>query len=174
MIQGPPAVFRFERQRGDDRRGQYDQRGRGDSDRDRTQGAGYDSRPPRDRDRPRRPRGPVANPDRNRRPYLADVQCDACKRVGHVAKHCDMLATAICLERYMKNVLSPSVRDTIEADWLARWKDKLGNPTSTPRQVLRAYVEDLDITVAHLDDEMDWDLWEDDDLMADGGDSLNN
>ena len=82
-----------------------------------------------------------------------------------------MLATAICLDRYMKNVLSPSVQDTIEADWLAHWKDKLGNPTSTPRQVLRAYVADLDITVAYLDDEMEWDLWEDDDLAADVRDS---
>ena len=63
---------------------------------------------------------------------------------------------------------------TIEADWLARWKDKLGNPTSTPRQVLRAYVADLDITVAHLDDEMEWDLWEDDDLVADVRESPNN
>ena len=176
MIQGPPAVYRFEYPRGDNRRGGNEQRGRGDADRDRAQGTsgGYEPRHPRDRDRPRRPRGPVANPDRNRRPYLADVQCDACKRVGHVAKHCDMLATAICLDRYMKNVLSPSVRDTIEADWLARWKDKLGNPTSTPRQVLRAYVADLDITVAHLDDEMEWDLWEDDDLVADVRESPNN
>jgi hypothetical protein len=34
--------------------------------------------------------------------------------VGHVAKHCDMLATAICLERYMKQDMSDSVRDAIE------------------------------------------------------------
>jgi hypothetical protein len=37
----------------------------------------------------------LARPDRNRRTFLPDVQCAACKRVGHVAKHCDMLATAI-------------------------------------------------------------------------------
>jgi hypothetical protein len=74
-----------------------------------------------------------------------------------------MLATAICLERYMKNVLSPSVRDTIEAEWLARWKDKLGNPTTTPRQVLRAYVEELDITVVNLDEAMEWSYWDDED-----------
>jgi hypothetical protein len=41
----------------------------------------------------------ITVPDRNRRPFLPDVQCAACKRVGHVAKHCDMLATTICLER---------------------------------------------------------------------------
>jgi len=122
-----------------------------------------------DRGRPSRPpRGPgrLARPDRNRRPFLPDVQCAACKRVGHVAKHCDMLATAICLERYMKADLSPALRDSIEQEWLERWKERLGNPTVTPRQVLRAYVEDLDITVANLDDEMEWDAWVDGDFDA--------
>ena len=46
-----------------------------------------------------RGRGQLARLDRNCRPFLPDVQCAACKRVGHVAKHCNMLATAICLER---------------------------------------------------------------------------
>jgi hypothetical protein len=71
-----------------------------------------------------------------------------------------MLATAICLERYMKHDLTPSSRDSIEKDWLKRWTERLGNPDRTPRQVMRTYVEDLDITVAHLDDEMDWDCWD--------------
>jgi hypothetical protein len=66
-----------------------------------------------------------------------------------------MLATAICLERYMKTNLSPALCDSIEQEWLDRWKERLGNPTQTPRQVLRAYVEELDITVAGLDDEME-------------------
>ena len=107
-----------------------------------------------------RGRGQLARPDRNRRPFLPDVQCAACKRVGHVAKHCNMLATAICLEQYMKQVLSPGLRDSIEKEWLDRWKERLGNPTQTPRQILRTYVEDLDITVAGLDNEMEWDFWD--------------
>jgi hypothetical protein len=77
-----------------------------------------------------------------------------------------MLATAICLERYMKADLSPALRDSIEQEWLERWKERLGNPTHTPRQVLRAYVEELDITVAGLDDEMEWETWEDGDFDA--------
>ncbi len=109
--------------------------------------------------RPRHGRGQLAQPDRNRRPFLPDVQCAACKKVGHVAKHCNMLATAICLERYMKHDLSHSVRDAIEKDWLEWWKERLGNPDGTPRQVMHAYVEDLDITVARLDNEMEWDCW---------------
>ena len=71
-----------------------------------------------------------------------------------------MLATAICLERYMKEALSPGLRDSIEKEWLDRWKERLGNPTQTPRQILRAYVEELDITVAGLDTEMEWEYWD--------------
>jgi hypothetical protein len=105
----------------------------------------------------RRPshRGRLARPDRNWRPYIEGVQCAACGWAGHVAKQCDMLATAICLERYMKKDLSSTLRDAIEQEWLAKWKDRLGNPNSTPRQVMRTYVESLDITVAGLDEEMD-------------------
>jgi hypothetical protein len=103
---------------------------------------------------PRAP-GRLAWPDRNRCPFLPDVQCTACKWVGHMAKHCDMLATAICLERYMNHNLSPAIRDSIEKEWLDRWKEQLGNPTKTPCQVLHAYVEELDITVAGLDNQME-------------------
>ncbi len=85
-------------------------------------------------DPPHKPRGQgrLARPDRNRRPFLLDVQCDSCKHVGHVAKHCDMLATAICLEHYMERDLSSTVWDSIDQDWLARWKEHLGNPDKTP------------------------------------------
>jgi hypothetical protein len=79
-----------------------------------------------------------------------------------MAKQCDMLATAICLEWYMKHDLSALVRNAIEKDWLAKWEERLGNLDGTPHQVMRAYVEDLDITVALLDNEMEWDCWTDD------------
>ncbi len=108
----------------------------------------------------------MTRPDCNRRPFLPDVQCAACKRVGHVAKHCNMLATAICLERYMKHDMSPLIQDSIEKEWLDRWRERLGNPTQTLRQVLRAYVEELDITVAGLDEQMEWGTWEDDTIDA--------
>ncbi len=62
----------------------------------------------------------------------------------------------------MKKDLSLSLRDVIEQEWLAKWKDQLGNPTSTPRQVMRTYVEALNITitVAGLDEETDWSCWD--------------
>jgi hypothetical protein len=56
----------------------------------------------------------------------------------------------------MKEDLSPSLWDAIEQDWLKKWKERLGHPSSTPRQVLHRYVEALDITVARLNDKMDW------------------
>ena len=87
-----------------------------------------------------------------------------------MAKHCDMLATAICLERYMKQDMSAAIRDSIEKEWLDRWKERLGNPTQTPRQVLRTYVKELDITVAGLDDAMEWENWDNSDPDDDSQD----
>ncbi len=111
------------------------------------------------------PRGPgLARPDRNRGPFLPNVQCAACRHVGHIAKHCDMLATAICLKKYMKHDMSPGIRDLIKKECLDWWKERLGNPSTTPRQVLRSYVEDLGITVVGLNAEMDWDCWAEDNL----------
>jgi hypothetical protein len=109
-----------------------------------------------------RGRGQLARPDCNRRPFLPDVQCAKCKQVGHVARHCDMLATAICLEGYMKHDMSTTIRDSIEKEWLDCWKERLGNPSQTPHQALRAYVEELDITFAGLDGAMEWDYWDND------------
>jgi hypothetical protein len=45
----------------------------------------------------------------------------------------------------MKQDMSAAIRDSIEKEWLDSWKEQLGNPTQTPRQILRAYVEELDI-----------------------------
>jgi hypothetical protein len=175
-VQGPPTINRLGRDdHGRDAHDTRDSRFRHDN-RSRftpTRDDGYQrgtADTPRQRDgygadaAPRRPnprgQGRLVRPTRNRRPYFPDVQCAACKRVGHVAKHCDMLATAICIDRYLKNELSAAVRDTIEWKWLDRWRKELGNPDQTPRQVLRAYVEDLDITVAQLDASMDWECWD--------------
>jgi hypothetical protein len=170
-VQGPPSAYRFRRQdahpcNATRRAGSDGFRGCGSYDDSIGRGERHipqDEGHARARGRAPRAAGRLARPDRNRRPYLPDVQCAACKRVGHVAKHCDMLATAICLERYMKNDLSSALRDSIEKEWLARWKERLGNPQQTPHQVLPAYVEELDITVAGLDNQMEWEYWEEDD-----------
>ncbi len=63
----------------------------------------------------------------------------------------------------MKHDLSSSVRDSIKKDWLAHWKARLGNPDGASRQILRMYIEKLDIMVANLNDAMEWDCWVDKD-----------
>ena len=70
----------------------------------------------------------------------------------------------------MKHDMSTKIRDSIEKEWLDRWKERLGNPSQTPCQVLRAYVEELDITVAGLDDAMEWDYWDNDVVDVDSQD----
>ncbi len=67
-----------------------------------------------------------------------------------------MLATTICLKCYMKKDISSTSRDAIKKDWLAKLKERLGNPNITPQQVMHAYIDKLDIMVAHLNDAMDW------------------
>ena len=168
QIQGLPTSFRISRgdlPHCDNKSGRFrDNGGRfndgfdGDSGRGRS-GCSHDPGTPRECGRPASS-GRLARPDRNRRPFLEGVQCAASGRAGHVAKQCDMLATAICLERYMKKDLSASLRDAIEQEWLSKWKEHLRNPSSTPRQVMRTYVETLDISVTGLDEEMDWSCWD--------------
>jgi hypothetical protein len=157
LIQGVRTVKRVE-QDTRNRAGFRDRGGGNGYGRDyHDRGRGDNSRAPQEQPRPQRGQGRLARPDRNRCPFLPDVQCAVCKKVGHVAKHCNMLTTAICLEGCMKNNLSALVRDTIEKDWLTQWKGRLGNPDGAPRQVLRTYVEELDITVARHDEAMEWD-----------------
>ncbi len=69
-----------------------DRAGRGRRDFDR------DGRRPSPRDR-------SIHPDLHRRSFLPGVQCEACKRIGHEASSCDMLAIALFLDKYIKQSL---------------------------------------------------------------------
>jgi hypothetical protein len=69
-----------------------------------------------------------------------------------------MLAIAIFVEKH-RNSLSDSAKSAIEDKWISRWKDKIGQPTHTPWQVMRAYCEELDISPNHLAQALDWDCW---------------
>jgi hypothetical protein len=113
--------------------------------------------------RPPAPRGRFALPDQCRRSLLPGVQCDACKQIGHEATNCDMLAMALFVDRYAKASLTESDHSDIETKWLARWKERLGLPARTPRQVMRAYCNTMNITPDTLDMAMDWDCWPEDD-----------
>ena len=95
--------------------------------------------------------------------YDKDLQCDACKRVGHAAATCDILAQALFITKYMKYTLDDKSKANLEAAWLDRWCSKLGTPSRSPRTVMRAYLDDMDLTLDDLDAQMCWDCWPDDD-----------
>jgi hypothetical protein len=61
----------------------------------------------------------------------------------------------------MKNNLSLAARNMIKQEWPTRWKEHLGHPAVTPCQVMLLYVKQLDITVARLDNKIDWGVWDD-------------
>ena len=113
----------------------------------------------------RTPRGRFTRPDRNEGDYHPDVICDACRRTGHVAATCDVLAIALFIEKYMRELLD-GLRDKIETDWVARWQSAMGNPTRKPRRVMKAYLDLLDISMDDLDDQMCWDCWPEGDDMV--------
>jgi hypothetical protein len=115
------------------------------------------------------PRGRHARPDHNRCPYDPEITCAACKRRGHTdtASNCDMLAMALFLERYVKKSMSQADQDIIEAAWLQRWKERLGNPSRMPRKVMKTYLEYMDISPEMLDTQMDWESWPENDDMED-------
>ena len=87
------------------------------------------------------------------------ILCVACKRRGHPASKCDMLAMALFLERYTKSTMTSTDRDKIESAWLQRWKERLGNPSRLPRKAMKTYLEEMDITPDVLDDQMEWECW---------------
>ena len=114
-----------------------------DRDRDQDRGANRGRREPdlrcdfgiRDcgRARPgaRGPQGRALRPDQCRRPFLPGVICTACKRTGHKATNCDMLAILLFVDRH-KDWLLENAKSSIEEEWIARWKDDVGQPTRTP------------------------------------------
>jgi hypothetical protein len=102
--------------------------------------------------------GRPARPNQRRRPFQPGVQCDACKRMGHTAVNCDMLAMALFLEGYRKD-LSKTDRSAIETKWISRWKECLGHPAHTPRQIMKTYCKETNVTPDSLDLAMDWDCW---------------
>ncbi len=65
-------------------------------------------------------------PDRNRSAFLPDTICDACRRPGHVAATCDVLAKALFIEKYKRDI-SGDLKDKLERDWISRWKDTVGS-----------------------------------------------
>ncbi len=59
------------------------------------------------------PQGRALRPDQRRRPFLPGVICAACKRTGHEASNCDMLAITLFVDRH-KDQLSDAEKSSIE------------------------------------------------------------
>ncbi len=102
------------------------------------------------------PRDQSIRPDQRHCSFLHGVQCDACKRLGHEASSCDMLAIALFLDKHVKHSLSDNDRRRIESNWVDRWKKQLGQPQRSSSQVMKAYCAKMDISLGHLDLAMDW------------------
>jgi hypothetical protein len=90
------------------------------------------------------------HPDQKHHGFLPSLLCDVCKRIGHVATNCNMLAMAIYLDKYIKQSLLEEDKCKIESSWLSMWKEKLGQPQQSPAQVMNVYCTDLDISLDHL------------------------
>jgi hypothetical protein len=74
-----------------------------------------------------------------------------------------MLALALFIEHHKLSLLDTKRKD-IESKWLARWKDCLGQPARTPRQVMHTYCNVMNITLDTLDLAMDWECWPESDI----------
>jgi hypothetical protein len=105
-------------------------------------------------------RGCYARPDHNKSKWDPNVICDACRRTGHKAANCNMLAMAIFLAKYKRD-MSDDMKDKLESAWLERWKGALGNPSRKPRRVMMAYLDLLDTSIDDVDEQMCWECWPD-------------
>jgi hypothetical protein len=76
--------------------------------------------------------------DQNHCVFLRNVQCDACKQIGHIATNCDILAMALFLDKYIRQSPSDKDKHKVESAWLRKHKDKLGLPQRPPSQVMKA------------------------------------
>ena len=79
---------------------------------------------------------------------MPNVICAVRKRCGCLASSCDMLAIALSIERHKKQ-LSESEKLAIKENWIAHWKDKVGQPARTPCQVMWAYCDNF-LRIPHL------------------------
>jgi hypothetical protein len=69
-----------------------------------------------------------------------------------------MLAIALFVDCHKQQLLEQE-RSAIEETWLVRWKNKVGQPTRMPRQVMNTYCADMNISTDHLVEAMDWECW---------------
>jgi hypothetical protein len=112
------------------------------------------------------PRGrSFPDPARNRRPFV-NQQCPACGKVGHIWTNCDMLAMAITIKHFMDGQASPETLQGIESDWLTRHRGRLQQDSRSPRLVLKAYADNLQISEDDIEHQLDWAAWDDEETTV--------
>jgi hypothetical protein len=70
---------------------------------------------------------------------------------------------AISLQHYLRNQVTPDMMNKIEHKWIEKHCACLDNPEKTPRQVLMAYANAHNYTIADVDHLLDWGTWDDTD-----------
>ena len=103
------------------------------------------------------PRGQYPRPGLHG-PYIPSVSYEACCCTGHITANCNVLAIALFIKKYKRDMDSES-KDDLEQAWLSQWRKTGGKIGKKPRQVLCAYADLLDFTVNKVDDQFCWDCW---------------
>jgi hypothetical protein len=73
-----------------------------------------------------------------------------------------MLAMAITIKHFMDGQASADTLQGIESDWLNRHRGRLQQDSRSPRLVLRAYADNLQISEDDIEHQLDWAAWDDD------------
>ncbi len=74
-----------------------------------------------------------------------------------MATDCNMLAIALFIEEYKRNMSNEEKDKQLEHDWLKHWCGALRNPSKTSCRIMRAYIDYLYILVGALNDHICWD-----------------
>ncbi len=70
-----------------------------------------------------------------------------------------MLATALYLDKYVRQSLSDDNKSKVESAWLRKHQDHLGLPQRPPSCIMKAFCAGLNILPDILDRAMSWDCW---------------
>ena len=72
-----------------------------------------------------------------------------------------MLAMAISLHHYICDQVSMEMMTKIKNNWLSKHWERLQQTDSpTPCQILQAYANNNNLTVADIDNQLDWNAWD--------------
>lgn len=90
----------------------------------------------------------------------ADLHCAACKRPGHSAARCIMLAVSLYIWKFMKDKSNSALLEDVAKTWLQHHQQGgQADPTCVVKMA-EQYSADVGISVDTTFDEMDWDFFD--------------